>query len=107
MMAANELKDYLENGNIKNSVNYGQVDLGALAPGNERVAIFHENGPGGIGLVSAALAASGLNIENMTNKSRGANAYTLIEVSGDVAGDLAAQLCAIPGIRRVRLIEHA
>ncbi len=107
VMAANELKDYLENGNIKNSVNYGQVDLGALAPGNERVAIFHENVQGVIGLVSAAIAASGLNIENMTNKSRGANAYTLIEVSGDVAGDLAAQLCAIPGIRRVRLIEQA
>ncbi|OUO32200.1 3-phosphoglycerate dehydrogenase family protein [Olsenella sp. An293] len=107
VMAANELKDYLENGNIKNSVNYGQVDLGALAPGNERVAIFHENVQGVIGLISAAIAASGLNIENMTNKSRGANAYTLIEVSGDVAGDLAAQLCAIPGIRRVRLIEQA
>lgn len=107
VMAANELKDYLENGNIKNSVNYGQVDLGALAPGNERVAIFHENVQGIIGLVSAAIASSGLNIENMTNKSRGANAYTLIEVSGDVADDLGAQLCAIPGTRRVRIIEHA
>ncbi len=107
VMAANELKDYLENGNIKNSVNYGQVDLGALAPGNERVAIFHENVQGIIGLVSAAIASSGLNIENMTNKSRGANAYTLIEVSGDVADDLGAQLCAIPGTRRVRIIERA
>ena len=107
VMAANELKDYLENGNIKNSVNYGQVDLGALAPGNERVAIFHENVQGIIGLVSAAIASSGLNIENMTNKSRGANAYTLIEVSGDVAPDLGAQLSAIPGTRRVRIIERA
>ncbi len=107
VMAANELKDYLENGNIKNSVNYGQVDLGALAPGNERVAIFHENVQGIIGLVSAAIASSGLNIENMTNKSRGANAYTLIEVSGDVADDLGAQLSAIPGTRRVRIIERA
>ena len=106
VMAANELKDYLENGNIKNSVNYGQVDLGALAPGNERVAIFHENVQGIIGLVSAAIASSGLNIENMTNKSRGANAYTLIEVSGDVTPDIRAQVEGIPSVRRVRVIER-
>ena len=107
VMAANELKDYLENGNIRNSVNYGQVDLGELAPGNERIAIFHENVQGVIGLVSAAIAASGLNIENMTNKSRGSNAYTLIEVSGDLTDGLRAQLMGLAGIRRVRLIERA
>ena len=79
VMAANELKDYLENGNIRNSVNYGQVDLGPVGEGDERVAIFHENVQGVIGLLSATLAASGLNIENMTNKSRGGNAYTLFQ----------------------------
>ncbi len=106
VMAANELKDYLENGNIKNSVNYGQVDLGELAPGNERIAIFHENVQGVIGQISAAIAASALNIENMTNKSRGANAYTLIEVSGDVTPDIRAQVEGIPSVRRVRVIER-
>lgn len=106
VMAASELRDYLENGNIRNSVNYGEVDLGELAEGNERVALFHENVQGVIGLVSAALAASGLNIENMTNKSRGSNAYTLIEVSGDLTDEMRAQLSAIPGIRRVRIIER-
>ena len=106
VMAANELKDYLENGNIRNSVNYGQVDLGELAPGNERIAIFHENVQGVIGQISAAIAASSLNIENMTNKSRGANAYTLIEVSGDVSPDIRAQVEAIPSVRRVRVIER-
>ena len=106
VMAANELKDYLENGNIRNSVNYGQVDLGELAPGNERIAIFHENVQGVIGQISAAIAASSLNIENMTNKSRGANAYTLIEVSGDVTPDIRAQVEGIPSVRRVRVIER-
>ena len=107
VMAANELRDYLENGNIKNSVNYGTVDLGELAAGNERVAIFHENVQGMIGRFSSALAEGGLNIENMTNKSAGANAYTLIEVSGDVTDEMRAQLAAMPGVRRVRVIEHA
>ena len=106
VMAANELKDYLENGNIRNSVNYGQVDLGELAPGNERIAIFHENVQGVIGQISAAIAASSLNIENMTNKSRGSNAYTLIEVSGDVSPDIRAQVEGIPSVRRVRVIER-
>lgn len=106
VMAANELKDYLENGNIRNSVNYGQVDLGELAPGNERIAIFHENVQGVIGQISAAIAASALNIENMTNKSRGANAYTLIEVSGDVTPDIREQVEGIPSVHRVRVIER-
>ena len=106
VMAANELKDYLENGNIKNSVNYGQVDLGELAPGNERIAIFHENVQGVIGQISAVIAASSLNIENMTNMSRGSNAYTLIEVSGDVSPDIRAQVEGIPSVRRVRVIER-
>ena len=107
VMAANELRDYLENGNIKNSVNYGQVDLGELAGGNERIAIFHENVQGMIGRFSSALAESGLNIENMTNKSSGGNAYTLIEVSGDVTDAVRAQVEAMPGVRRVRVIEQA
>ena len=106
VMAANVLKDYLENGNIRNSVNYGQVDLGPVGEGDERVAVFHENVQGVIGLLSAALAASGLNIENMTNKSRGSNAYTLIEVSGDVTPQMGAELARISGVRRVRVIER-
>ena len=106
VMAANELKDYLENGNIRNSVNYGQVDLGPVGEGDERVAVFHENVQGVIGLLSATLAASGLNIENMTNKSRGGNAYTLIEVSGDITPQVGAELARVPGVRRVRVIER-
>ena len=104
VMAANELKNYLENGNIRNSVNYGEVDLGPVGEGARRVALFHENVPGIIGLITAAMASSGLNIENMTNKSRGGNAYTLVEVSGEVGPEVSAQLSGIPGMRRVRVI---
>ena len=104
VMAANELKNYLENGNIRNSVNYGEVDLGPVGEGARRVALFHENVPGIIGLITAAMASSGLNIENMTNKSRGGNAYTLVEVSGEVGPEVSAQLAGIAGMRRVRMI---
>ena len=104
VMAANELKNYLENGNIRNSVNYGEVDLGPVGEGARRVALFHENVPGIIGLITAAMASSGLNIENMTNKSRGGNAYTLVEVSGEVGPEVSAQLSGIAGMRRVRVI---
>lgn len=104
VMAASELKDYLEAGNIRHSVNYGEVDLGPVEEGDERVAVFHENVQGTIGQLSATLASSGLNIENMTNKSRGANAYTLIEVSGAVGAETRRELEAVPGVRRVRVI---
>ncbi len=104
VMAASELRDYLEAGNIRNSVNYGEVDLGPVGERDERVAVFHENVQGIIGLLSARLASSGLNIENMTNKSRGANAYTLIEVSGSVTPETRRQIAEVPGVRRVRVI---
>ena len=103
VMAANQLRDYLENGNIVNSVNYGRVDLGPLVSGT-RLALFHENVQGVIGEVSQAIARGGLNIENMSNVSRGANAYTLLEVTGDVTGALIAELEGLTGIRRVRHI---
>ena len=81
VMAARQLRDYLENGNIANSVNFGRVDLGPLV-GDWRIAVFHQNAQGVIGQLSQVLADAGLNIENMSNVSRGADAYTLIEVNG-------------------------
>lgn len=103
VMAANQLRDYLENGNIVNSVNYGRVDLGPLVSGT-RLALFHENVQGVIGEVSQAIARGGLNIENMSNVSRGANAYTLLEVTGNVTDALVSELEGLTGIRRVRHI---
>ncbi|WP_455138860.1 3-phosphoglycerate dehydrogenase family protein [Thermophilibacter sp.] len=104
VMAANELRDYLENGNIVNSVNYGRVDLGPLVRG-ARLALFHDNAQGVIGRVSQAVAESGLNIENMSNVSRDADAYTLLEVTGEVGDDVVARLSSLEAVRRVRLIR--
>ncbi len=103
VMAARQLRDYLENGNIANSVNYGRVDLGPLVSG-ARLALFHRNAQGVIGALSRELADAGLNIENMSNVSRGANAYTLVEVSGIVPADTVDRLSALEHVRRVRAI---
>ncbi|MBM6676794.1 3-phosphoglycerate dehydrogenase [Olsenella uli] len=103
VMAARELRDYLENGNITNSVNYGRVDLGPLT-GDPRIALFHQNAQGVIGQLSQAVADAGLNIENMSNVSRGAAAYTLVEVSGPVPDEVLARLAALEHVRRVRAI---
>ena len=103
VMAATELRDFLMSGNIKNSVNYPKVDLGPLTC-DARVCIFHENAKGLIGQISQQASECGLNIETMTNVSRGANAYTLIGVSGDGAERLASSLASVRGIRRVRTI---
>lgn len=105
VMAANQIRDYLENGNIVNSVNYGRVDLGPLIEGT-RLALFHENVQGVIGQISQMVAESSLNIENMTNVSRGSNAYTLLEVTGDVTDALLDALRGLTGIRRVRAITR-
>ena len=104
LMAAKQLRDYLENGNIVNSVNYGRVDLGPLTS-KTRLALFHENAQGVISKISQAVADSGLNIENMSNVSRGSNAYTLLEVTGDPTTELVDFLSAQTRIRRVRVIE--
>ena len=106
VMAANELKDFLENGNINRSVNYPKVDLGPLTYGS-RVAIFHENVKGAINKISSVTSEGDLNIETMSNVSRGMNAYTLLDLSGDVDDEVISELRAISGVRRVRVIYPA
>lgn len=100
-MAVCQLRDYLENGNVTNAVNMGRVDLGPLVNGS-RLALFHENVQGVIGQVSQLVAAHGLNIENMSNVSRGPHAYTLLELSGEPCGGVVGELAALPHIRRAR-----
>lgn len=106
IMAANQLKDFLENGNIVNSVNFPQVDLGPLRA-DARLAVIHKNIPSMIGKFTTLVSEENLNIENMTNKSRGEFAYTLIELSGDVHDGLVAKTEAIEGVIRCRLITKA
>ena len=100
VMAAVELDEYLRLGNIKNSVNFPNVSM--PMSGDKRVCVLHANIPNIITQITAAIGETGANIENMTNKSKGDNAYTIVDVTGDV--DAVAKLSAIDGIYRVRVI---
>ena len=104
IMAADELRDYLECGNIVNSVNYADVDMGPIV-GAMRVAVFHLNVPNMIGQITSAVSSEGVNIENMVDRSRGNYAYCLLELSDEVSDQLLAKLTAIDGIFRVRAIR--
>ena len=106
IMAARELKDYIENGNIVNSVNFGECDLGPITA-DARVAIIHKNVPNMIGHITNVLSGAGVNIENMTNKSTGDRAYTLIEITGEVDPQVADQIATIDDVVRVRIIKAA
>jgi len=106
IMAARELKDYIENGNIVNSVNFGECDLGPITA-DARVAVIHKNVPNMIGHITSVLSGAGVNIENMTNKSTGERAYTLIEITGEVDPEVADQIAAIDDVVRVRIIRAA
>jgi D-3-phosphoglycerate dehydrogenase len=104
IMAANEIRDYLEHGNIQNSVNYGEVDLGPMST-PMRLAVFHKNVPGVIGAITSAVSNAGCNIENMTNKSRGDYAYSLLDLSDELDAASADALLNVEGIFRVRTIR--
>lgn len=104
MMAVDELRDYLENGNIKNSVNYPACDMG-ICNVAARVALLHANVPNMIGQITAIVAADGLNIANMTNKSRGAYAYTLLDLENLVKDEVVSHLEKINGMYKVRIIK--
>ena len=103
-MAAAEVKDFLENGNITHSVNVPDCDMGAKGEG-ERITILHKNIPNMIGQFTALLAEKNMNIEVMTNKSRKEYAYTMLDVDGTVSEDVEAQLAAVEGVLKVRVIR--
>ena len=103
-MAAAEVKDFLENGNITHSVNFPDCDMGAKGEG-ERITILHKNIPNMIGQFTALLAEKNMNSEVMTNKSRKEYAYTMLDVDGTVSEDVEAQLAAVEGVLKVRVIR--
>lgn len=105
IMAANEVRDYLEHGNITNSVNYPEVDLGALNT-PMRLAVFHMNVPGVIGNITSVVSEADVNIENMTDKSRGDYAYSLLDLSGKLDEATIKRLEEMESIFRVRTIEN-
>lgn len=102
-MAANELIEYLQNGNIRNSVNMPGVSM--PRDSSIRICILHRNIPNTISRLSGALAESGINIENMQSKSKKDYAYTILDVTGDVKDTTAEHIAALPEIIRVRIIR--
>ena len=104
VMAVKEIRDYMENGNINNSVNYPKCDMGVCETAG-RVAILHKNAKGAIGGFTAILADAGVNIDNMSNKSKGDYAYTMVDVDASLDTDVAAKLSALPGVFKVRVIK--
>lgn len=104
VMAVKELKEYLENGNIVNSVNYPNCDMGVPAQAG-RIAIAHKNIKNMIGKFSTILGDNGINITDMTNKSRGEYAYSMLDLENPVNEDIVAKLCAIDGVFRVRVVK--
>ena len=102
-MAVQEVMDFLENGNIKNSVNYPDCDMG-IHSGGTRITILHRNVPNMIGQFTALLAEENVNITNMTNKSRGAYAYTMIDTDTEISKEMIQKLNNINEILNVRVI---
>ncbi len=102
VMAADELRDYLENGNIRNSVNYPSVAMDRS--GVQRLCVFHKNIPNMLASITAALSADGVNVENMTNKSKGEYAYTMLDLGTPAAEAALAHIRAIDGVIRIRVI---
>lgn len=102
VMAANELIDYIENGNIKNSVNLPNASMNATGT---KVCVIHKNVPSLISSITKAIGDKGLNIENMVNASKKDFAYTMMDVIGDVTGDVVNDIKAIDGIIRIRVIK--
>src|SRR5512146_2508049 len=102
MMVAEQLRDYLEHGNIVNTVNFPNLSMPRESA--FRLAVANRNVPNMLGQISTALAHAGINIHNMTNKSRGEMAYTLVDTDTALPDTLTAQIAAIPGVLMVRAL---
>lgn len=102
MMAAKELKDFLENGNITNSVNFPACDMGKAM--GTRITVLHKNIPNMLKQFTDALASKCVNIENMLNKSKGDNAYTMIDIAGNCEAAVLAEMEAIDGVIKVTVL---
>lgn len=103
-MAVTELMDYLENGNIKNSVNYPNCDMGQCRAAS-RVTLLHRNIPNSLGQFTAAIAGENINIDGLMNKSRGEFAYTMLDLDHSPSEAVIKQLSGMEGVLRVRLVK--
>lgn len=104
VFAANELIDYLENGNIKNSVNFPNASM--PRGGDARICVMHKNIPTLITQISGAISEAGINIENLTNRSKKDLAYTMVEYDGKLPEDAVAKIEAIDGVIKANVIVY-
>ena len=102
-MAASELRDFLENGNIHHSVNYPDCDMGVKSSA-ARVTVLHRNVPKMLGQFTGIMAEQGINISLMTNKSRKEYAYTMMDVDAEVPAEVEEKIAAVDGVLRVRVL---
>ena len=102
-MAASELRDFLENGNIHHSVNYPDCDMGKKSSA-ARITVLHRNVPKMLGQFTGILAEEGINISLMTNKSRNEYAYTMIDVDAAVPAEVENKISEVDGVLRVRIL---
>ncbi len=102
VMVADQIRDFLDHGNIANAVNFPTVEMARES--NWRMAIANANVPNMLGQISTAMAQAGLNIHNMVNKSRGEMAYTLVDVDSPVTAEVIGAIAAIEGVLSVRSI---
>ena len=104
VMAVKEIVDFMDNGNIKNSVNYPSCDAGICAS-EGRIAINHRNIPNMLSQFTTVFAAENINIDNMVNKSRGDFAYTVIDIAASSTQTLVEKLTAINGVLKIRVVK--
>ena len=104
VMAAHEIQDYLDNGNITNSVNLPNVSM--ERSGDARICVIHRNIPNILAQITSIVSGVGMNVENLANKSRKDYAYTMLDVNGKVSDAMVEQISAIEGIIRIRVLQN-
>ncbi|MBQ1424330.1 MAG: phosphoglycerate dehydrogenase [Lachnospiraceae bacterium] len=104
LMAVRQIQNYLDNGNIKNSCNYPDIDAGVCRT-ESRIACLHKNVPNMLGQLTKIMGEAQINIANMQNSSRDKYAYTLLDIETRISDDALEQIRAIPGMLRVRIVK--
>lgn len=104
VMAAHELQDYLDNGNITNSVNLPNVSM--ERSGDARICVIHRNIPNILAQITSIVSGAGMNVENLANKSRKDYAYTMLDVNGKVSDAMVEKISAIQGVIRIRVMQN-
>jgi D-3-phosphoglycerate dehydrogenase len=104
VMVADQLREFLEQGTVRNAVNFPSVEMSRESP--HRIAIANANVPNMVGQISTTMAQAGLNIHNMVNKSRGDMAYTLVDLDSAAAPEVISRIARIPGVLSIRSIAE-